>query len=116
MMLYVLTVRALHNIMVGRMSLLPVMVGTHVCVFVCVDLPQKVNDVPVAAFVDSGAQLTIMSAACAQRCGYAHLRHPGVLCGVIFYSHTSTVNELMWHNQHHAAGGQALHGRAERSG
>ena len=30
----------------------------------------KINKTPIQAFVDSGAQSTIMSEACAERCGY----------------------------------------------
>lgn len=45
----------------------------------------SVNKRPVQAFVDSGAQMTIMSAALADACGVAHLldtRFKGVAVGV----------------------------------
>lgn len=44
-----------------------------------------VNNVPLKAFVDSGAQVTVMSQQCAERCGIAHLldkRFSGVVRGV----------------------------------
>ena len=45
----------------------------------------KVNDKPLQFFVDSGAQMTIMSSACADRLGILHLvddRYEGVAVGV----------------------------------
>jgi len=45
----------------------------------------KINSHPLQAFVDSGAQMTIMSKSCAQRCGILHLldtRFHGVAVGV----------------------------------
>merc|ERR1739844_308872 len=45
----------------------------------------KVNDYPIHAFVDSGAQSTIMSSKCAERCGLMHLldeRFHGTAVGV----------------------------------
>ncbi len=48
-------------------------------------VPMVANNVPVCAFVDSGAQSTIMSVACAQRCNLMHLcdsRFAGVAKGV----------------------------------
>ena len=44
-----------------------------------------VNGIPLKAFVDSGAQMTIMSAACAERCGMLRLcdtRFAGMAVGV----------------------------------
>jgi len=45
----------------------------------------KINTHPLQAFVDSGAQMTIMSKSCAQRCGILHLldtRFHGMAVGV----------------------------------
>jgi len=45
----------------------------------------KVNDHPIQAFVDSGAQSTIMSSKCAEECGILHLldtRFAGTAVGV----------------------------------
>jgi DNA damage-inducible protein 1 len=45
----------------------------------------KINNHPLQAFVDSGAQMTIMGKKCAQRCGILHLldtRFAGVAVGV----------------------------------
>lgn len=45
----------------------------------------KINNNPLQAFVDSGAQMTIMSKTCAERCGILHLldtRFAGVAVGV----------------------------------
>lgn len=45
----------------------------------------SINKVPIQAFVDSGAQSTIMSESLAQRCGLMRLvdkRHAGVAQGV----------------------------------
>lgn len=44
-----------------------------------------INKVPIQAFVDSGAQSTVMSAACAERCGVMRLvdtRFAGMAVGV----------------------------------
>ena len=44
-----------------------------------------VNKTPIQAFVDSGAQATIISQECAQRCGIMHLlddRFAGMAVGV----------------------------------
>lgn len=45
----------------------------------------QVNNVPLKAFVDSGAQSCVMSLACAERCNIAHLidrRFQGIVQGV----------------------------------
>ena len=44
-----------------------------------------INKVPIQAFVDSGAQSTVMSVACAERCGVMRLvdkRFEGMAVGV----------------------------------
>jgi len=45
----------------------------------------SINKVPIQAFVDSGAQSTVMSIACAERCGVMRLvdtRFAGMAVGV----------------------------------
>lgn len=44
-----------------------------------------INKVPIQAFVDSGAQMTVMSIECAERCGVLRLvdkRYEGMAVGV----------------------------------
>lgn len=48
-------------------------------------IPVKINGIPLQAFVDSGAQMTIMSQQCAERCSLFRLadnRFAGMALGV----------------------------------
>lgn len=60
---------------------LPESFASVTMLYVCVEI----NDSPVNALVDSGAQLTIVSVACAERCGLSRLidrRFHGLVMGV----------------------------------
>jgi DNA damage-inducible protein 1 len=63
----------------------PEVFGTVHMLYVVMEVNPKANPVPVKAFVDSGAQMTIMTAEFAEKCGLAHLidsRFQGTALGV----------------------------------